>query len=497
MLRRARRLRAAQSAPAGRPRVADLRGAGRRRRAGRLERLDLPGRRSTGPLFEDYRARLVGDSITVQIVEKISATQKSTSSIDKTGKLSAGITALPLRLAQLASTAPPSPAARATPSPAPGTTANSNEFTGTITAVVTGVLPNGHLLVAGEKQIGVNHNVDVLRFSGQVDPRMIQTGNVVAVGADRQRADRAARPRRPGRGAGNRLAQPLLFERSADLSAAKNRSSASPELRPCTRSIESCARRSLIAAFLASAAVWWPAPAQAARIKEVASVQGVRTNQLVGYGLVVGLDGTGDQTTQAPFATQSLLALLQQMGVTVPPGTNMQLKNLATVMVTAQLPAFAQPGQTIDVNVSSLANAKSLRGGTLIATPLKGADGQVYAMAQGNLVVGGAGASAAGSKVQINHLSAGRIPDGATVERASPTPMAEGDSIQLDLNSSDFAPRAKSFARSTRKMGSGIADALDGRVVRVRMPPSADARVAFMAEIENLDIGRRRRPPRS
>ena len=155
-----------------------------------------------------------------------------------------------------------------------------------------------------------------------------------------------------------------------------------------------------IAVLLASAALWWPAPAQAARIKEVASVQGVRMNQLVGYGLVVGLDGTGDQTTSAPFAIQSLLALLQQMGVTVPAGTNMQLKNLATVMVTAQLPPFAQPGQTIDVNVSSLANAKSLRGGTLIATPLKGADGQVYAIAQGNIVVGGAGASAAGSKVR-------------------------------------------------------------------------------------------------
>ncbi len=244
----------------------------------------------------------------------------------------------------------------------------------------------------------------------------------------------------------------------------------------------------LIAAFLASAALWWPAPAQAARIKEVASVQGVRMNQLVGYGLVVGLDGTGDQTTSAPFATQSLLALLQQMGVTVPAGTNMQLKNLATVMVTAQLPAFAQPGQTIDVNVSSLANAKSLRGGTLIATPLKGADGQVYAIAQGNMVVGGAGASAAGSKVTINHLSAGRIPDGATVEKSVATPMGEGDSIQLDLNASDYGTAREVVRAINAKMGSGTADALDGRVVRVRMPPSADARVAFMAEIENLDI---------
>jgi flagellar P-ring protein FlgI len=243
-----------------------------------------------------------------------------------------------------------------------------------------------------------------------------------------------------------------------------------------------------IAALLASAAVWWPAPAQAARIKEVASVQGVRMNQLVGYGLVVGLDGTGDQTTSAPFAIQTLLAMLQQMGVTVPPGTNMQLKNLATVMVTAQLPPFAQPGQTIDINVSSLANAKSLRGGTLIATPLKGADGQIYAIAQGNMVVGGAGASAAGSKVTINHLSAGRIPDGATVERAIATPMAEGDSIQLDLNSSDYATAREVVRAINNRMGSGTADALDGRVIRVRMPASADARVTFMAEIENLDV---------
>jgi flagellar P-ring protein precursor FlgI len=182
--------------------------------------------------------------------------------------------------------------------------------------------------------------------------------------------------------------------------------------------------------------------------------------------------------------------MLQQMGVTVPPGAanNMQLKNLATVMVTAQLPAFAQPGQTIDVNVSSLANAKSLRGGTLIATTLKGADGQIYAIAQGNLVVGGAGASAAGSKVQINHLSAGRIPEGATVERSVQTALAEGSTIQLDLHASDFATAREVVRAINTRMGSGIADALDGRVVRVRMPDSADARVAFMAEIENLEI---------
>ncbi len=244
----------------------------------------------------------------------------------------------------------------------------------------------------------------------------------------------------------------------------------------------------VLAAVLASAALWWPMPAQGARLKEVASIQGVRSNQLVGYGLVVGLDGTGDQTTSAPFAVQSLLAMLQQMGVTVPAGTNMQLKNLATVLVTAQLPPFAQPGQPIDVNVSSLANAKSLRGGTLISTPLKGADGQIYAMAQGNLIIGGAGASAAGSKVQINTLASGRIPEGATVERSVATPMNQGDAIQLDLHASDFATAREVVRVINERMGSGTADAIDGRAVRVRMPASANARVAFMADIENLEV---------
>ena len=245
-----------------------------------------------------------------------------------------------------------------------------------------------------------------------------------------------------------------------------------------------------LACLAASAALWWPDLAHAARIKELASVQGVRSNALSGYGLVVGLDGTGDQTTSAPFTTQSIIALLQQMGVTVPTGTSMQIKNVAAVMVTAQLPAFAQPGQVIDVDVSSLGNAKSLRGGMLISTPLKGADAQIYAMAQGSLIVGGAGAAAGGSKVQINHLSAGRIPDGATVERSVPTPLHQGEFMQLDLNSNDFNT-AREVARVINKtLGEGLAQAVDGRVVRVRMPLAPDARVALMADIENLDIER-------
>lgn len=254
--------------------------------------------------------------------------------------------------------------------------------------------------------------------------------------------------------------------------------------------IERCLRALIGASFLAaSAALWWPVDAGAAiRIKEVATVQGVRSNQLMGYGLVVGLDGTGDQTTQTPFTAQSINAMLQQMGVSVPPGASMQLKNVAAVLVTASLPPFAQPGQTIDVNVASLGNAKSLRGGTLIATPLKGADGAVYALAQGNLIVGGAGAAAAGSKVQINHLSAGRVPQGATVERAVATPLAQGEVIQLDLDSADFGTARAVAQAINQAKGAGTATALDGRVVRVRPPEGSGDRVAFLADIENLPL---------
>ncbi len=244
-----------------------------------------------------------------------------------------------------------------------------------------------------------------------------------------------------------------------------------------------------VAFVAASAALWWPLSAAAAvvRLKDVAAVQGVRANALAGIGLVVGLDGTGDQTTQTPFTTQAVATMLQQMGITLPPGSTMQLRNVAAVTVTAELPAFARPGQKIDVVVSSLGNAKSLRGGTLIATPLKGLDGQVYAMAQGNVVVGGAGASAAGSKVQINQLSTGRVPEGASVERAVPTPWGQGDSLQLDLNASDFATARAVAGAINGAKGAGTAVAIDGRTVRLRAP-APDERVAFLADIENLPI---------
>ena len=244
--------------------------------------------------------------------------------------------------------------------------------------------------------------------------------------------------------------------------------------------------RWLAAALLALA---WAAPAQAVRIKEIAAVQGVRSNQLSGYGLVVGLDGTGDQSTQMPFTAQAMSNYLQQMGISLPPGTSVpQLKNVATVVVTAELPAFAQPGQHIDVTVSSIGDAKSLKGGTLLATPLRGADGEIYALAQGNVVVGGAGASAGGSKVQVNHLRAGRIPEGAQVERSVPTPLHGGETITLGLNASDFQTARKVALAINARAGENTATALDGRTVQVRAPIDPGARVNFIAELEELQL---------
>jgi len=232
-------------------------------------------------------------------------------------------------------------------------------------------------------------------------------------------------------------------------------------------------------------------PAHATRIKEVAAIQGVRSNQLTGYGLVVGLDGTGDQTTQMPYTKQALANYLEQMGISLPATGNagqLQLENVAAVIVTAELPAFAQPGQTIDVVVSSVGNAKSLKGGTLVTTPLRGADGEIYALAQGNVVVGGAGASAGGSKVQINHLSAGRVPEGAQVERAVPTPLHDGDTITLGLNASDFQTARKVANAINARSGQGTATALDGRTVQVRAPQDPGGRVNFIAELEELAL---------
>lgn len=230
--------------------------------------------------------------------------------------------------------------------------------------------------------------------------------------------------------------------------------------------------------------------AQAERLKDIASIQGVRSNQLIGYGLVVGLNGTGDQTTQTPFTLQTFNNMLAQFGIKVPAGSgNVQLKNVAAVSVHADLPPFAKPGQAIDVTISSIGNAKSLRGGSLLMTQLKGIDGQTYAIAQGNLVVGGFDAEGRdGSKITVNVPSAGRIPSGATVERAVPSGFDQGNSLTLNLNRPDFTTAKHIVDRINDMLGPGVAQAIDGGSVRVSAPLDPNQRVDYMSVLENLEI---------
>lgn len=229
--------------------------------------------------------------------------------------------------------------------------------------------------------------------------------------------------------------------------------------------------------------------AYAERIKDIATVAGVRSNQLVGYGLVVGLDGTGDQTSQAPFTTQSLKSMLAQFGIVIPPSENPQLKNIAAVAVNAELPPFAKPGQTLDVTVSSLANAKSLRGGTLLMTPLKGANGETYAVAQGSLVVGGLSADGSdGSKITVNIPSVGRIPSGATVERISPTRLGGEDVLVWNLHDADFTTAKRMADAINSAIGEGSARPMDAISVMVQAPRDISQRVSYVSVLENLTL---------
>lgn len=233
-------------------------------------------------------------------------------------------------------------------------------------------------------------------------------------------------------------------------------------------------------------ALLWAGAVSAERIKDLTSIAGVRSNQLLGYGLVVGLDGTGGKSS---FSVQSLKSMLARYGITVPPGTSLSLKNVAAVSVHAELPAFAKLGQTIDVTVSSLDDAKSLRGGSLLMMPLKGADGQVYAISQGNLVVGGFGASGSdGSRISVNIPSVGRIPNGATVEREVPNPFASGDHVILNLNTADFTTVNRMATRINQTIGVGTAVPLDATSVRVSAPRDVSQRVSFVSLLENIEI---------
>ncbi len=232
-----------------------------------------------------------------------------------------------------------------------------------------------------------------------------------------------------------------------------------------------------------------PGQVYAERIKDLVSIGGVRDNPLIGYGLVVGLDGSGDQTTQAPFTTQSLKSTLTQLGVTIPPGVNPQLKNAAAVIVQATLPPFTKTGQRIDVTVSSIGNAASLRGGSLLLTPLKGVDGNIYAIAQGNLAVGGLSVdSTGGSSITVNIPSAGRIPNGAIVEREVPTAFGRTGTLNLNLHNPDFTTVKRVVTAINGVMGPQVAAPLDAATVTLRMPQSGLSHVGFISEIENIEV---------
>ena len=246
--------------------------------------------------------------------------------------------------------------------------------------------------------------------------------------------------------------------------------------------------------FLIALGLWFGAPqwmvqAQTApeRIKDLARFQGVRGNSLVGYGLVVGLPGTGDDNLA--FTVQSMRSAASALGVQIPAGMNPALKNAAAVMVTAELPAFAKPGQKLDVTISALGKAKSLRGGTLLLAPLKGADGETYALAQGNLTVGGFGADGAdGSRIVVNTPTSGRIPGGAMVERPVPSPFAQADSLRLDLVAPSFQTAQAMADRINSDLGRPAARALDAVSVEIDAPGTAMDRVALAARIEALSL---------
>jgi flagellar P-ring protein precursor FlgI len=247
--------------------------------------------------------------------------------------------------------------------------------------------------------------------------------------------------------------------------------------------------RSIALLAAAAAALGVPHASHAERVKDVAGIAGVRGNQLIGYGLVVGLDGTGDQTSQTPFTIQALKNMLAQLGVLVPDNVNPQLRNVAAVTVQATLPPFAKPGQTIDITVSSIGNAQSLRGGSLLLSPLRAADGEIYALAQGNLVVGGFGISGDdGSRVSVNVPSTGRVPNGATVERTVASTLGTADSLVLNLHTPDFTTASRLAESINASLGAGVATTIDPISVRVRAPADESQRVAYIAHIENLQV---------
>ena len=246
--------------------------------------------------------------------------------------------------------------------------------------------------------------------------------------------------------------------------------------------------KTILSAIILGLSITGVAYANTSRIKDLTTIQGVRDNPIFGYGLVVGLDGTGDQTNQTRFTSQSIESMLTKMGVNLPPGINLQTKNVASVMVTARIPPFAKAGQVVDVTVSSIGNAKSIKGGTLLMTPLKGADGGIYAVAQGNVVVAGAGAEAGGTSKKVNHLSAGRIPEGGTVERTIPSRVMDSGQIMLELSSDDFGVANGVVTSINKRFGTDTAKAVDSRTIAVTVPEDNNQKIAFVSAMQALEV---------
>lgn len=234
----------------------------------------------------------------------------------------------------------------------------------------------------------------------------------------------------------------------------------------------------------------------AQRLSEIATFQGVRSNPLVGFGLVVGLGNTGDQTTQTPFTSQAVENMLAQLGVAVPTGSNMQLENVAAVMVTAELPPFAAPGQQIDIVVSSLGTAESLRGGTLLLTPLKGVDGEIYAIAQGNVLIPGISAGQGGTSVQVNQTAAGRIPNGAIIEKTVPSRIVHNGFVRLQLKHASYRTATRVMDAVNQAFGRQIATAVNARTLKLRVPGGGAHSVPFMARVQNVTVSSGRPDPR-
>ena len=244
--------------------------------------------------------------------------------------------------------------------------------------------------------------------------------------------------------------------------------------------------------------LFWVNSVFADRLKDLVSVGGVRTNQLIGYGLVVGLQGTGDGA-DISFTAQSLKSMLSKLGVSIDgplfdfdtagrPATQLEVDNVAAVLVTAELPPFAKPGQKIDINVSTIGVAESLRGGTLVVTPLRGVDGEVYAIAQGQITVTGVDAQAAGNQVAIGTTTAGRVPDGAIVERMVETSFDKSEFLVLNVKDQDFTTTNEIINVINNSFGDGTASGIDGSSIRLRAPIDPTQRVSFMSLVENLDV---------